>query len=69
MGAPKKATHVIAHKKQYLMVDGKLTHVPKGTEVTLDLKAAKSLEGKGRVLKIGDSKSIDLTKGDEEDSK
>lgn len=68
MAAPTRSTHVIEHKKQYLMVEGKLQHVPKGTEVVLDLKTAKSLEGKGRVLKLGKGKQIDLTKsGDKPD--
>ena len=62
MAAPKKATHVVEHKKLYLAVKGKLQHVPAGTEIALDEKAAGQM-GK-KVLKLGEKKAVDLTKGD-----
>ena len=61
MAAPKKATHVIQHRKQYLSVGGKLQHVPKGTEVALDAKQGARLAKRGRVLVIGEQKAVDLT--------
>ncbi|MCK5127633.1 MAG: hypothetical protein KAR42_15355 [candidate division Zixibacteria bacterium] len=62
MAASKKATHVVAHKKLYLAVDGKLQHVPAGTEMVLDAKAAEQM-GK-KVMKLGEQKAVDLTKGE-----
>jgi len=56
-----KATHTVIHRKQYLAVGGKLQHVPAGTEVTLTEAQAKSLEAKGRVLKVGQKVAVDLT--------
>ena len=56
-----KATHTVVHRKQYLAVGGKLQHVPAGTEVTLTEAQAKSLEAKGRVLKVGQKVAVDLT--------
>ena len=62
MAASKKATHVVAHKKLYLSVEGKLQHVPAGTEIVLDEKTADK-RGK-KVKKLGEQKAVDLTKGD-----
>ncbi len=62
MAAPKKATHVIQHRKQYLSVGGVLQHVPKGTEVALDAKQGDRLAKRGRVLAIGQKAAVDLTK-------
>jgi hypothetical protein len=61
MAAPKKATHVVVHRKLFMAVGGKLQHVKAGTEVTLTPVQAKGLEAKGRVMKIGDQKAVDLT--------
>ena len=66
MPAPKKATHVVAHPKLFMAVDGKLQHVPKGTEITLTSTQAKGLVAKGRVLVVGEKKSVDLTPDKEE---
>ena len=57
-----KATHTVSHRKQYLVVGGKLQHVKAGTEITLTAAQAKSLEAKGRVRKIGQKDSVYLTK-------
>ena len=62
--ATKKPTHTVKHKKQYLMVDGKLQLVPAGTDIVLDLKAANGLESQGKILKIGEKDSVDLTGDD-----
>lgn len=62
MAAPKKATHIVVHKKLYLAVEGKLQHVKAGSELTLDAKTAKQLGTK--IKKLGEEKAIDLTKDD-----
>ena len=67
MAAPKRMTHVVTHKKLYLMTDGKLQHVVAGTELRLDAKVAKSLGSK--IKKLGEGKQIDLTGDDSEFSK
>ena len=67
MAASKKPTHVVAHKKLYLAVEGKLQHIPQGTEIVLTERIAAGL-GK-KVSKLGEQKPVDLTKGGEEDSK
>jgi len=59
MAAPKRPTHVVTHKKLYLMSDGKLQHMAEGTELVLDAKVAKSLGNK--VKKLGEGKTVDLT--------
>ena len=61
MAAPKKATHVITHRKQYMAVGGKLQHVPEGTEVALSVEQGNRMVKRGRVLAIGQKKSVDLT--------
>lgn len=61
MAAPKKATHVVTHRKQYMAVGGKLQHVPKGTEVALSVEHGKSMVKRGRALVIGEQKAVDLT--------
>ena len=59
MAAPKRMTHVVTHKKLYLMTGGKLQHVVAGTELRLDAKIAKGLGSK--IKKLGEGKQIDLT--------
>lgn len=59
MAAPKKATHVVNHRRLYLAVGGQLQHVPAGTEVAMSNEQAKRLGGK--VAKIGEQKAVDLT--------
>jgi len=66
MPAPKKATHVVLHPKQYLAVAGKLQHIPVGTELTMDEKAASGLVTRGRLGKLGGKKTVDLTPDKEE---
>lgn len=61
MAAPKKATHVIVHPKQYMAVGGKLQHVPKGTEVAIEAKQGERMVKRGRVMVIGVQKAVDLT--------
>lgn len=61
MSANKKATHIVTHKKFYLAVSDKLQHVPAGTEIALDDEVGKRLCEKGRVMKIGEKKAVDLT--------
>lgn len=57
-----KATHVVVHKKLYLAVDGKLEKIPCGTEVTFTAKQAEKLLAAGKIAKIGEQSSVDLTK-------
>lgn len=58
-----KATHVVVHRKLFMRVNSELQHVPKGTELTLTSKQADRLEAAGKVAKIGDKKSVDLSGG------
>lgn len=67
MAAPKKATHVVIHRKQYLSVGGKLQHVPKGTEVALAAKQGERYVKRGRVMAIGEQKAVDLTPDEKAD--
>lgn len=62
MAAPKRATHVVSHKRLYLMVDGKLQHVEQGSQLTLD--KADKLGDKVKSLKAAEV--VDLTKEKEE---
>lgn len=59
----KQPTHVVKHKRLYLAVDGVLTHMPEGKQLTLTAKQAKGL-GK-RVAPIGDGEVADLTPASE----
>ena len=59
MAAPKRPTHVVVHKKLYLMAEGKLQHIKAGSELVLDEKTAKEL-GK-KIKKMGEEETIDLT--------
>jgi hypothetical protein len=61
MAAPKKATHVMVHPKQYMAVDGVLQRVPKGTEVAMSTEQGKRMVKRGRALVIGEQKAVDLT--------
>ena len=56
--ASNKPTHEIVHPKLYLMVDGKMTKVEKGSQVTLTAKHAERLGDK--VMKVGDKKQVAL---------
>lgn len=58
MAAPKRSTHVVEHKRLYLAVDGKVQHVEKGTQLTLNEKQARGLGARVRSLK--DASSLDL---------
>lgn len=64
--AEKKPTHEIVHPKQYLMVDGKMTHVEKGSQVLMTSAVAEKM-GK-RVMKIGSKPVVDLGAGTESDT-
>ena len=59
MAAPKRPTHVVVHKKLYLMAEGKLQHIKAGSELVLDPKTAKELGNK--IKKLGEEDTIDLT--------
>lgn len=54
-----KATHVVTHKKMYIMVKGKMSHVPMGTEIACEGKQAKGY-GK-KVMKLGKAEALDVT--------
>ena len=58
MAAPKRPTHVVEHGRLYIAVDGKIQHVEKGTQLTLNEKQAKGLGPRVRSLK--DVGSLDL---------
>ncbi len=66
MSASKKATHTVTHKKQYLRVDGKMQHVPFGSDIVLSSAEGQRLEKKGRVMKLGQKAVVDLTANAEE---
>ena len=59
MAAPKRPTHVVAHKRLYLAVEGKLEHFPEGRQLTLTDKQAKKM-GK-RVASLKSEGTTDLT--------
>ena len=44
--ADKKFDYVVQHSKLYFAVDGRLKHVPAGTEISMTKKQAKRLRGK-----------------------
>ncbi len=69
MAAPKKATHVVTHRKQYMAVGGKLQHVPKGTEVAMSVEQGKRMVKRGRAMVIGEKKAVDLTSDEKPDDK
>ena len=54
------ATHTVNHDSLYLVVGGKLTHVERGTEITLPAKAAEQLEASGKVKPLGKAKTADV---------
>jgi len=58
MAAPKRPTHVVEHKRLYLAVKGKLSHIEKGTQLTLTEKQAAGLGRRVRSLK--DDPMLDL---------
>ena len=64
MGAPKKATHVVVHKKLYFRVEGKLQKMPVGSEIVLSDNEGND---KTKFRKIGDQKAVDLTKDGSEE--
>ena len=59
MAAPKRPTHVVAHKRLYLAVEGKLEHFPEGRQLTLTTKQAEKM-GK-RVTSLKSEGTTDLT--------
>ena len=59
MAAPKRPTHVVAHKRLYLAVEGKLQHFPEGRQLTLTVKQAQKM-GK-RVNSLKSEGTTDLT--------
>ena len=67
MAAPKRATHVVEHKRLYLSVEGKLTHFPKGKTLTLTAKQAQKLDN--RVKSLKDDDTTDLTTSGEDQAK
>jgi len=54
-----KATHVVSHQRLYLAVEGKLTHIPQGSPLTLTAEKAKKLGN--RVTSMSDVETLDLT--------
>jgi hypothetical protein len=67
MAAPKRATHVVKHKRLYLAVDGKFQHFPEGKTLTLTSKQAEKLGS--RVSSLVDQSPADLTSSTEGDKK
>lgn len=61
MGAPKKATHIVVHRKLYLAGKGKPVHYPVDTEMVLSKEIGDRLIEKGMVKEIGEKKAVDLT--------
>ena len=64
MAAPKKATHIVAHSKQYLAVEGKLQLVPQGTGVVLTKEQAEVDAARARPLFVPVPKGSALTVGE-----
>jgi len=62
-----KKTFIVGHPKQFLKVDGKLKHVVKGTEVTMDEKHAASLVKQGKLLVKGSGKKVDIETEDKKE--
>lgn len=60
---------IVAHPKLYLRVEGKLQHIPKGTEVTVTKDQCEKLGA--RLMDPAEAKKLKggkLTKGDESES-
>lgn len=53
-----KKTFVVTHGSLYLAVGGKLQQVDKGTEITLDEEAAKSLLNQKKIISKADIKKV-----------
>jgi len=53
-----KKTFIVAHPKHYMKVKGKMIHVEKGTEITLEEKDAKSLVKQEKILVSGSKKKL-----------
>lgn len=59
--ADKKVKATVLHKKYYLAVDGKLQHVPSGTEIETTEAAVKASRGK-LILAGGPKKTVKVGK-------
>ena len=59
MAKEKTVKRIVAHPKLYMRVDGKLQHIPKGTELTLTEGKAKDMGAK--VLDPKEAKKLDAT--------
>lgn len=55
-----KKTFVVTHPKHYMKVKGKMIHIEKGTEITLEEKAAESLVKQGKILVTGSRKKVSV---------
>lgn len=55
-----KKTFVVTHPKLYMKVKGKLAHVEKGTEVSMEETDAKSLVHQGKILVKGEGKKVTI---------
>lgn len=55
----KDATHTVDHKRLYLAVDGKMTHIPMGSPLTLTDKQAKKMGT--RVKSVSEVEVTDLS--------
>lgn len=55
-----KKTFVVTHPKLYMRVDGKMTQVENGTEVSMDAKSAASLLKQGKILAKGSGKKVNI---------
>jgi len=62
--AEKKATHTVTHDSLYLRVNGKMTHVKKGSDISLSGNIGKGLEDKKMVQKKTGKKFVDLNSED-----
>lgn len=65
-----KKTFIVTHPNLYMRVKGKLAHVKKDTELSMDEKHAESLIAQGKVLVKGQGKKVDIeTEDNSEDKK
>tara|TARA_R110000803_G_scaffold179119_1_gene241562 strand:+ start:647 stop:853 length:207 start_codon:yes stop_codon:yes gene_type:complete len=65
--ANEKATHVMVHRNQYLRVNGTIQKIEVGDDMTLTPAQAQRFGDK--VKKIGSKKPVELTVGQNEESK
>jgi hypothetical protein len=69
MAAPKRPTHVVESKSLYMRVNGKMTKLEKGSQLTIDDATAKKMVEKGMIKSLKEAKVIEVDSKEEEGNK